>query len=89
MLAAKFTDDVHMSNKDYALIGGITLASINQLEICMLTTIKFHLTVTVGEYSEVFRSCVRYNPTKKQHTNKLGTRKRYYDDIIDNCIATW
>ena len=45
LCAAKFSDDLRLSNKDYARIGGITNIELNRLELIFLETIGFNLSV--------------------------------------------
>lgn len=45
LLAIKFNDDLHLNNEDYAKIGGLSVDELNVLELEMLGTIEFDLTV--------------------------------------------
>ncbi len=50
MLAAKFLDDNHDTNRTYAQIGGVTNEEINQLELELVHLLDFSLTFSVDEY---------------------------------------
>jgi hypothetical protein len=54
VLAAKFMDDNHHSNKHFARVGGISVHELNNLEIRMMFTMKFDFGVTPSE----FNACV-------------------------------
>ena len=45
LLAIKFHDDLHLSNEDFAKVGGVSLDELNILELEMLGTLEFDLTV--------------------------------------------
>lgn len=45
MVAAKFIDDFRLSNKDFARIGGISNSEMNILELELLKTLDFNLSV--------------------------------------------
>lgn len=45
MVAAKFIDDFRLSNRDFAKIGGISNAEMNILELELLKTLDFNLSV--------------------------------------------
>ena len=49
-MAAKFIDDVRLSNKDFAKIGAISNKELNELEIEMLNTIGFAIHVSQEEF---------------------------------------
>ena len=55
VLAAKFNDDLRLSNADFAKIGGIGAAELFTLELEMLSALEFNLSVS----KEVFVSYLR------------------------------
>lgn len=48
MVAAKFYDDKHLSNADFAKLGGISKSDLIMLELEFLQTIEFNLNVERG-----------------------------------------
>ena len=56
LLAIKFNDDLHLNNEDYAKIGGLSVDELNVLELEMLGTIQFDLTVE----TEIFFKYLQY-----------------------------
>ena len=50
MVAAKFLDDVYCSNKNWAEVGGIPNAELNNLETEFLFLLSFNLYITREEY---------------------------------------
>jgi len=50
MVAAKFVDDVRLSNKDFAKIGAVSTRELNELELELLNTIGFSIHVKQEEF---------------------------------------
>lgn len=50
LIAAKFIDDIRLSNRDFAKIGAIKNEELNELEIEMLNTIGFAIHVGREEF---------------------------------------
>ena len=55
MLASKFLDEPHASNKQWALVGDLSVQEMNSLELEMLWLLKFSLTISRDEYDECSR----------------------------------
>ena len=55
MLASKFLDEPHASNKQWALVGDLSVQEINNLEMEMLWLLKFSLNISREEYDECWR----------------------------------
>lgn len=51
VVAAKMQDDLYMSNTHYAAVGGVSLAEMNALERCLVSSLGFDLLVTPEQYS--------------------------------------
>lgn len=64
LISAKFFDDSRTNNGRYALLGGVTLKEMNQLEVEFLFLIDFNLFVTESEYTHIYRELVTHNPLK-------------------------
>lgn len=56
MLAAKFNDDLRMSNEDFAKIGGVAAPELLGLELEMLRALEFSLCVS----AELFAAYLRH-----------------------------
>ena len=56
MLASKFLDEPHCSNKQWALVGDLSVKEMNSLELEMLWLLKFSLNVSREEYDECFQA---------------------------------
>ena len=56
LMAVKFHDDLHLSNEDFAKVGGLSNDELNVLELEMLGVLEFDLTVE----TEVFFKYLRY-----------------------------
>ena len=56
MLASKFLDEPHASNKQWALVGDLSVKEMNNLEMEMLWLLKFSLNVSREEYDECFQA---------------------------------
>ena len=56
MLASKFLDEPHCSNKQWALVGDLSVKEMNSLEWEMLWRLKFSLNVSREEYDECFQA---------------------------------
>ena len=55
MLASKFLDEPHCSNKQWALVGDLSVKEMNSLELEMLWLLKFSLNVSREEYDQCFQ----------------------------------
>jgi hypothetical protein len=61
MLASKFLDEPHVSNKQWALVGDLSVQEMNSLELEMLWLLKFSLNTSRDEYDECLRSLETIN----------------------------
>ena len=61
MLASKFLDEPHASNKQWALVGDLSVQEMNSLELEMLWLLKFSLNISRDEYDECLRSLETIN----------------------------
>ena len=71
MLAAKFHDDLFVSNRQWALVGDISTHEMNSLELDMLTELNFNLFVTRDDYnasSSALRAMWSPSPRRVSHT---------------------
>lgn len=50
MLAAKYFDDLKLTNKDFGAIGGLKNPEVNQLELDFMLTVGFSLHVSKEEF---------------------------------------
>ncbi len=50
VLAAKFNDDLRLSNGDFSKIGGVSVGELILLEIHFLKVIEFNLNVSLSTY---------------------------------------
>jgi len=67
MVASKFLDEPTASNKQWGLVGDLTVAEMNALELEMLWSLKFSLGVSVEEYDECWRALVAIDTVDQQH----------------------
>jgi hypothetical protein len=61
MLASKFLDEPHASNKQWALVGDLSVQEMNSLELEMLWLLKFSLNISRDEYDECLRGLETIN----------------------------
>lgn len=61
MVAAKFIDDVRLSNKDFAKIGAVSTREINELELELLNTIGFSIYVRQEEFDSYAEAILSSN----------------------------
>eukprot|EP00465_Bigelowiella_longifila_P000732 CAMPEP_0185282140 /NCGR_PEP_ID=MMETSP1359-20130426/67106_1 /TAXON_ID=552665 /ORGANISM="Bigelowiella longifila, Strain CCMP242" /LENGTH=80 /DNA_ID=CAMNT_0027877647 /DNA_START=712 /DNA_END=954 /DNA_ORIENTATION=- len=54
LIASKFHDDNHCSNKLFADVGGVSLEELNASEIDFLFRIQFDLKISISTY-EIYR----------------------------------
>ena len=54
MLASKYLDEPTVNNKQWGLVGDMSVQEMNELELDMLWKLKFSLNVTREEYDECF-----------------------------------
>lgn len=59
MLASKMYDDYLASNSQWALVGGLSLQELDQLELEMLFQLGFSLTVSREEFDHCYDQIVR------------------------------
>jgi hypothetical protein len=62
MLADKFTDDNHHSNLFFAMVGGISLKEINQMEVKVLFILDFNFVVTPAEFNTHLDMILDFSP---------------------------
>ena len=55
MLASKFLDEPHASNRQWALVGDLPVQEMNSMELEMLWLLKFSLNISRDEYDESLR----------------------------------
>eukprot|EP00658_Telonema_sp_P-2_P077810 TRINITY_DN7130_c0_g1_i1.p1 TRINITY_DN7130_c0_g1~~TRINITY_DN7130_c0_g1_i1.p1 ORF type:complete len:221 (-),score=52.65 TRINITY_DN7130_c0_g1_i1:563-1225(-) len=61
LVAAKFTDDVHLNNAAFAQIGGVSVSELARLEVHFLSLIDFHLFISEEEYCAASQGYLRYS----------------------------
>ena len=59
MLATKVFDEPVVRNKQWSLIGDLSVADMNELELDMLWALKFSLNVTREEYDHCCKILVK------------------------------
>ena len=60
LIAAKYNEDVHLSNGAFATIGGVTVREVNRLEAAFLGMCGFSLAVPPGAYQEAVSAFAEY-----------------------------
>lgn len=55
VLASKYLDDIHLNNKDWADLAGVTLLELNKLERIFCNRIEFRLSVSDDAFEEASR----------------------------------
>jgi hypothetical protein len=55
LLASKFLDEPHASNRQWALVGDLSVQEMNSMELEMLWLLKFSLNISRDEYDESLR----------------------------------
>lgn len=64
-VAAKFTDDVHYSNKHYAYVAGVSTREMNRMEANFLHLLGWQLAVSGSEYSRYFSEMLAWGEPPK------------------------
>jgi len=62
LCSAKYFDDEHQNNSNYAKVAGVTRDEINVLEIEFLLIIKYDLHITMEVYNRIYSEFVLQNP---------------------------
>ena len=78
MAASKFYDDVYLSNKHWAAIGGVEVSDINRLERAFLSNIDYRMNMDVSEF-------VRYAVYMFSYANENMIEDQ---DLISAAMAT-
>ena len=58
VVAEKFFNDKHLTNSEFAKLGGVKLKELNRLEANFLTVIDFKLAVTKEDYETYYRKII-------------------------------
>lgn len=86
LIAAKFLEDVSVTNTYYASIGGISLQELNQLELTFLQIIEFDLSVddltwrTYQDYLQQYQNKLQ----RKRQKAERSTKKSRTQDLSDS-----
>lgn len=59
VVAIKFVDDLHLSNEDFAKVGGVPLPELNSLELALLSALQFDLAVDADLFLKYARHLMR------------------------------
>lgn len=88
MLASKFHDEPFVTNKQWALVGDISTAEMNELEREMLFCLRFSLMVSREEYDACYDSLLELDQvykqvsTSKAHTCSSEVRQDNTIDVV-------
>jgi hypothetical protein len=77
-LAAKYWEDLHYSNTYYAQVGGIDLKELNDLELQMLSAMRFDLHIPDDVFRQ-YRDELRMHPSV---CNLCGGAELFYEPIM-------
>lgn len=86
LIAAKFLEDVSVTNTYYASIGGISLQELNQLELTFLQIIEFDLSVddltwrTYQDYLQQYQNKLQ----RKRQKAERSTKKSRTQDLSES-----
>lgn len=95
LVACKFVDDVHLTNREFAVIAGVPLSDMNKLEITFLQLIDYRLRYTAVEHAEAEQQlleCGQHNVPSPQRVNPKAlaatTALLVVPDAEDSCYAS-
>lgn len=95
LVACKFVDDVHLTNREWSQIAGVPLSDMNKLEIAFLQLIDYRLRYTAVEHAEAEQQlleCGQHNVPSPQRVDPeaLAATKALFvvPDAEDSCYAS-
>lgn len=83
LLATKYLDDVLYDNAHFAFVGGLDVAELNALEVCMLRLLDFRLHVPPAAFdayeAELVRAAVAAAPSQRTRAPELMRSSAAHD----------
>ena len=70
MIAEKFNTDDYMTNNDYAIVGGLDIEELNELERNFLTKIDFELYINSDRYNDYKKKLIEFRKKLKIKENE-------------------
>jgi hypothetical protein len=76
MVASKMFDDDHVSNREWAMIGDLSVKELNKLELDLLYALRFECNVTREEYELCCKLLEDHDATHR-HSKQRSSRARF------------